>query len=187
MAPKSLIAALAAAAALAACGKKPAPAQSPVAARPAAARPAATPRSAAPTAQPVVAHPAAPAPVQLAMAGAAAPDLSVAPMGALRESFAYTGGARDPFLSLISLKSAGPDLADLNLVGIYYNERAPSASIAIMTEKNGGKRHKLRLGDKVGRATLASIRPKDITFQIADFGFERQQTFTLRKQEDSTP
>jgi hypothetical protein len=33
---------------------------------------------------------------------------------------------------------------------------------------------------------VAQIRPKDVVFTIEDFGFERQETLSLRKQEDVT-
>jgi hypothetical protein len=104
-----------------------------------------------------------------------------------RETFAYSGAARDPFNSLLNMAKTGPELADLQLVGIYQNLRAPSASIAVFREKDGGKRHKLRAGDQVGRSRLVSIRERDVVFMIEDFGFERQETLSLRKQEDVAP
>ena len=104
-----------------------------------------------------------------------------------RETFAYSGGARDPFNSLLNMAKNGPELADLQLVGIYQNLRAPGASIAVFREKDGGKRHKLRTGDQVGRSRLVQIRERDVVFTIEDFGFERQETLSLRKQEDVTP
>ena len=104
-----------------------------------------------------------------------------------RETFAYSGAARDPFNSLLNMAKSGPELADLQLVGIYQNLRAPSASIAVFREKDGGKRHRLRAGDQVGRSRLVQIRERDVVFMIEDFGFERQETLSLRKQEDVTP
>ena len=104
-----------------------------------------------------------------------------------RETFAYSGAARDPFNSLLNMAKTGPELADLQLVGIYQNLRAPSASVAVFREKDGGKRHKLRAGDQVGRSRLVQIRARDVVFMIEDFGFERQETLSLRKQEDVTP
>jgi hypothetical protein len=104
-----------------------------------------------------------------------------------RETFAYGGGSRDPFASLINLKSAGPELADLQLVGIYEDMRDNANSVAVLREKTTGKRHKLRAGEQIGRLKVAQIRPKDIVFTVEDFGFERQETLSLRKQEDVTP
>jgi uncharacterized lipoprotein NlpE involved in copper resistance len=103
-----------------------------------------------------------------------------------RETFAYGGSARDPFNSLFNMAKNGPELADLQLVGIYQNLRSPTASVAVFREKTGGKRHKLRAGDQVGRSRLVQIRDRDVVFIIEDFGFERQETLSLRKQEDVT-
>jgi hypothetical protein len=104
-----------------------------------------------------------------------------------RETFSYGGAARDPFMSLLNLAKSGPELADLQLVGIYQNLRNPSGSVAVFREKEGGKRHKLRAGDQVGRSRLVQIRERDVVFMIEDFGFERQETLSLRKQEDVIP
>jgi hypothetical protein len=101
-----------------------------------------------------------------------------------RETFSYGGAARDPFNSLLNMAKNGPELADLMLVGIYQNLRAPASSVAVFREKEGGKRHKLRAGDQVGRSRLVQIRERDVVFMIEDFGFERQETLSLRKQED---
>jgi hypothetical protein len=104
-----------------------------------------------------------------------------------RETFAYSGSTRDPFNSLLNMEKAGPEVADLQLVGIYQNLRSPSASVAVFREKEGGKRHKLRAGDQLGRSRVVQIRDRDVVFMIEDFGFERQETLSLRKQEDVTP
>jgi hypothetical protein len=104
-----------------------------------------------------------------------------------RESFAYSGGGRDPFVSLLNVAKAGPEVADLQLVGIYRNMRTPSGSVAVFRERDGGKRHRLRAGDQLGRSRLVEIRERDVVFMIEDFGFERQETLSLRKQEDVTP
>lgn len=155
---------------------------------------------------PAPAAPAAPAPADLPTANAtppaAQPDLSAAQaqdpayadsvqkakeMEMSRETFAYSGAARDPFSSLLNMAKNGPELADLQLVGIYQNLRTPAASIAVFREKDGGKRHKLRAGDQLGRSRLVQIRDRDVVFMIEDFGFERQETLSLRKQEDVTP
>jgi len=104
-----------------------------------------------------------------------------------RETFAYGGASRDPFASLIKSVSAGPDLADLQLVGIYEDLRYSGNSIAVLREKiPPGKRYKLRQGEQLGRLRVTQIRPKDVVFTIQDFGYERQETLSLRKQEDVT-
>jgi hypothetical protein len=105
----------------------------------------------------------------------------------LREAYSYGGGARDPFQSLVNNKDAGPELSDLQLVGVYQDVRSAANSVAIVRDKKSTKRYKLRTGDLVGRLRVVQIRPKDVVFTIEDFGFERQETLSLRKQEDVTP
>ncbi len=105
----------------------------------------------------------------------------------MRETFAYAGGARDPFASLIDVDKAGPEIADLDLVGVYLDLGSPSNNVVVLREKTSAKRHKLRVGDQLGRARLTQIRPRDAVFMIQDFGFERQETLSLRKQEVETP
>jgi hypothetical protein len=105
----------------------------------------------------------------------------------LRESYSYGGGTRDPFLSLVNQKDSGPELSDLQLVGVYQDVRSAANSVAIVRNKKDGQRFKLRTGDQVGRLRVAQIRTKDVVFTIEDFGFERQETLSLRKQEDVTP
>lgn len=104
----------------------------------------------------------------------------------MRETFAYGGGTRDPFASLIDVASTGPDFGNLELVGVYQNLRSRSSSLVVVREKVSGKRYKLRVGDDVGRARLVQIRPRDAVFTIQDFGYERQETLSLRKQEVET-
>ena len=104
-----------------------------------------------------------------------------------RETFAYSGGTRDPFGSLMNLKSAGPELADLQLVGVYQDLRNDANSVAVLREKVTSRRHKVRVGDQLGRLRVRQILARDVVFNIEDFGYERQETLSLRKQEDVTP
>jgi hypothetical protein len=106
----------------------------------------------------------------------------------MRETFAYAGGTRDPFASLLNSNTTGPELADLDLVGVYQDLRSTGNSVIVLREKaTTAKRHKMRVGDQLGRARLVQIRPRDAVFTIRDFGFERQETLSLRKQEVETP
>ena len=106
----------------------------------------------------------------------------------MRETFAYAGGTRDPFASLINLDNSGLEIGNLDLVGVYLDLRTPSNNVIVLREKGGAaKRHKMRVGDQLGRSRLVQIRPRDAVFMIADFGYERQETLSLRKQEVETP
>ena len=105
----------------------------------------------------------------------------------MRETFAYGGGTRDPFASLFDVALSGPEFANLELVGVYQDLRNPANSVIVLREKVAQKRYKLRVGDQVGRARVVQVRPRDAVFTIQDFGFERQETLSLRKQEVETP
>ena len=106
---------------------------------------------------------------------------------AKRETFAYTGGSRDPFESLLDMASAGPELPDLQLVGIYQDLAYNSNSVALLRDRTNDRRFKLRVGDQLGRLKVAQIRQKDVVFIVEDFGFERQETLSLTKREEETP
>ncbi|HET7023903.1 MAG TPA: hypothetical protein VFI39_01705 [Gemmatimonadales bacterium] len=100
----------------------------------------------------------------------------------LRETFAYTGGSRDPFISLIQRNSSSVEFGDLVLIGIYQDLRASRNSVALLRNKNTGKRYKVHIGEKIGqRMTVSQITDRDVSFTIQDFGFERQETLSLTK------
>ncbi|MGE0442162.1 MAG: hypothetical protein AB7S39_16895 [Gemmatimonadales bacterium] len=142
---------------------------------------------AAATEKPAAPEGAAPAATDAdaASSAATAPESETKTIG--RESFSYTGGARDPFVSLLEGSRVGPELPDLSLVSISYDTRNPSNSVVVMREKIGNKRYTLRPGDRLGRMRVGSVRPKDVTFLIDDFGTQRQETVSLRKDEEETP
>lgn len=105
-----------------------------------------------------------------------------------REVFSYTGGARDPFESLLASASIGPELPDLSLVAIYIDHRESDRSVAVLRERVSGKRYNLRAGDRLGRLRVAAIRERDVDFIVDDFGSERRETLSLRRPlEDEKP
>ncbi|MGB7212803.1 MAG: hypothetical protein WBC97_09255 [Gemmatimonadales bacterium] len=100
----------------------------------------------------------------------------------LRETFAYTGGSRDPFISLIQRNSSSVEFGDLILIGIYQDLRSSRNSVALLRNKNTGKRYKVHIGEKIGqRMTVSQITDRDVSFTIQDFGFERQEMLSLTK------
>lgn len=104
-----------------------------------------------------------------------------------RETFSYAGGSRDPFESLLNMERLGPELSDLELVGVYLDTDRPSNSVAVLRDKTTGRPYKLRRGDEIGRARVRQIRQRDVTFTIEDFGFERQETLSLPTREEAAP
>lgn len=105
----------------------------------------------------------------------------------LRETFTYSGANRDPFVSLINLPTEGPEFANLQLVAIYQDLRYAGNSIAVVRDKPANKRYSVRVGDRIGRMRIAQIRQRDVVLTIEDLGFERQETLSLRRQEEQNP
>ncbi|MGH7645770.1 MAG: hypothetical protein ACREMR_09305 [Gemmatimonadales bacterium] len=105
----------------------------------------------------------------------------------LREQYSYEGGGRDPFRSLMRADSdMRPLIADLKLVAVIYDTRYPARSVAVLRDITNGRRYRVRSGEIVGRLKITQIRPREIVFTVQEFGFERQETLALRKQE-ATP
>jgi hypothetical protein len=101
-----------------------------------------------------------------------------------REAFVYEGASRDPFMSLLKSGDIRPLLSDLKLVGIYYDQRYPVRSVAVLRDVTNGKRYRAKPGDIMGRLKVTEIRPREIVFTVQEFGFERQESLQLAKQED---
>ena len=104
----------------------------------------------------------------------------------LRETFSYAGASRDPFASVVSQAAAGPDLSDMILVTVIADARSARNSVAVLREKQGTRRWRVKVGDQIGNARVSLITTHDVTFSIQDFGFERQETLSLRSRE-ATP
>ncbi len=103
----------------------------------------------------------------------------------VREQYAYEGGGRDPFLSLLKSGDIRPLLSDLKLVGIYYDSRYPARSVAVLRDVTNSKIYRVKPADILGRLKVTTIRPREIVFTVQEFGFERQETLSLAKQEVS--
>src|SRR5213596_3319877 len=100
-----------------------------------------------------------------------------------REVYAYEGGGRDPLLSLLRSGDIRPLLSDLRLVGIYYDGRYPARSVAVLREGTRSKVYRVKPGNIIGRLKATTIRPREIVFTVQEFGFERQESLQLAKQE----
>jgi len=114
-------------------------------------------------------------------ARSALPD-SASPPEYRREIFRYAGGSRDPFESLIATRDVGPMISDLRLVSITYDARYGN-SVAVVRAAHDPRPIRLHRGDTVGRMRVIQIRQYEVVFQIEEFGFERQETLTLRRPE----
>jgi len=119
---------------------------------------------------------------------APAPDSAKSDSGSIslaREVFAYEGGGRDPFISLLRSGDVRPLIADLKLVTVVYDGVYPARSVAILRDVITSKRYRVKTGDIVGRLKITQIRPREVVFTVQEFGYERQQTLQLARQEET--
>lgn len=108
-----------------------------------------------------------------------------APLSLLREVFTFQGGGRDPFISLLKSGDVRPMITDLKLVTVVYDDRYSARSVAVLRDITTGKRYRAKTGDVIGRLRVTQIRPREVVFTIQEFGFERQQTLSLARQEET--
>lgn len=111
--------------------------------------------------------------------------VDTAPLTLAREVFSYQGAGRDPFMSLLKSGDVRPLITDLKLVTVIYDERYASRSVVVLRDVTTSKRYRAHVGDVIGRLRVSQIRPREVVFTVQEFGFERQQTLSLAKQEES--
>ncbi|MES2124015.1 MAG: hypothetical protein V4503_04925 [Gemmatimonadota bacterium] len=102
----------------------------------------------------------------------------------MRETYSYQGAARDPFRSVLGIVQRGPELPDLRLTAIFYDDRDPGNSIGVFRDVGSNRRYDVHPGQRIGRIYVASVGRKDVTLRLDDFGTVREQTYSLRRAED---
>jgi len=113
-------------------------------------------------------------------------DTTAVPAASLiREVFAYEGGGRDPFMSLLKSGDVRPLISDLKLTTVVYDGRFASRSVAVLRDITNRRIYRVKTGDIVGRLKVTQIRPREVVFTVQEFGFERQETLSLAKQEET--
>lgn len=105
-----------------------------------------------------------------------------------REVFAYRGGSRDPFRSLVeSGFELRPFVEDLRLTSIIYDERYPERSVAVLQDMSQARRYNVRVDDEFGRLRVATIRKYEVVLTIEEFGVPRQVVISLRRRQEGNP
>jgi len=115
----------------------------------------------------------------------ASPDTALQSASLQREVFAYEGGGRDPFMSLLKSGDVRPLISDLKLTTIVYDGRFAARSVAVLRDITNRRIYRVKAGDIVGRLKVTQIRPREVVFTVQEFGFERQETLSLAKQEET--
>lgn len=105
----------------------------------------------------------------------------------LRETYAWRGSGRDPFRPLVIEEVGGPEMVDLILTSVLYRPSNPDRSVAIFRDTGNNRRYTVSPGERIGRLYVVSIGEGTARLRMNDFGTVREQTFTLRRQEDGTP
>jgi hypothetical protein len=124
-------------------------------------------------------------PAQQGANARAGADTARQSMVLLREVFAYEGGGRDPFMSLLRSGDVRPLLSDLKLTTIVYDGRFAARSVAVLRDITNRRIYRVKAGDIIGRLKVTQIRPREIVFTVQEFGFERQETLSLGRQEET--
>jgi len=114
----------------------------------------------------------------------AIPD-TIGPLEYRREVFRYAGGSRDPFQSLVTSNSLGPEIGDLTLVSVTYDARYEANSVAIIRARNHPSAYRVHRGDRIGRMRVIRIRQHEVVFQIEELGFQRDTVLALRRREEA--
>ncbi|HEU4456575.1 MAG TPA: hypothetical protein VFR81_26140 [Longimicrobium sp.] len=123
--------------------------------------------------------PAAAAPAPVAAGPAATTGVDVY----RREVFRYQRGGRpDPFQALLTAADLGFRVEDLRLTSIVYSPNA-QLSLAVFAEANGAKRHRMKVGQRLGTMTVVRIYPQRVDVRIDEFGGSRTQTVQLQRAE----
>jgi len=113
-------------------------------------------------------------------------DSAAVPAASLiREVFAYEGGGRDPFMSLLKSGDVRPLISDLRLTTVVYDGRFASRSVAVLRDITNRRIYRVKTGDIIGRLKVTQIRPREVVFTVQEFGFERQETLSLARQEET--
>jgi hypothetical protein len=121
-----------------------------------------------------------------AQQGTTRPDSAPPPVTTMvREVFAYEGGGRDPFMSLLKSGDVRPLINDLRLTTIVYDARFGARSVAVLRDITNRRIYRVKTGDIIGRLKVTQIRPREVVFTVQEFGFERQETLSLAKQEET--
>lgn len=100
-----------------------------------------------------------------------------------REIFVYPGTARrDPFLPLTSeAEGGGPRFEELRLQGIIFSPGI-GRSIALLLDSNG-QIYRVRVGDRVGNASVIEIGQTRVVLAVQNFGAVRQEILEIQTRE----
>lgn len=90
-------------------------------------------------------------------------------------------GRRDPFIPLLTKgDETTPSLSSLVLTGLIWNR---NEKLAILEDPTG-KGYPMRIGDRLGSATLVDIRDDSVVFKVVFYGEVHMHTLKLIRKEE---
>lgn len=106
----------------------------------------------------------------------------------VRETYQYEASAlRDPFKPLVQAVERGPELPDLRLVAILYDDHHADGSIVTFRDIGDDHRYTLSPGQRLGRISVVEVTATTVKLREDDLGTARDQTYSLRKPGDEKP
>ncbi|MFQ6104730.1 MAG: hypothetical protein ACE5OP_10620 [Candidatus Glassbacteria bacterium] len=91
-------------------------------------------------------------------------------------------GRRDPFIPLMNTEGDEtiPSVASLKLTGVIWNH---GESLAVL-EDSKGVGYPMRVGDRLGNATLIGIKENSVVFRVVLYGEVHMHTLWLESKEE---
>lgn len=96
-----------------------------------------------------------------------------------REVFRYQRAGRpDPFRPLAGTTEVAARSADLALRGVVLGANRGGA-VAIILDRATNRTHRLRVGQRLGSATVVAIEPRQVQLVVQDVGTTRREVLVL--------
>lgn len=99
----------------------------------------------------------------------------------MREVFSYAArGRRDPMVSLMNSADVRPLITEIEVISILYTGN-PATSLAVLRHLTADNLiYRVKVGDMLGRMTVARIEPREVFFTLDEFGFSRTESLPVK-------
>jgi hypothetical protein len=99
----------------------------------------------------------------------------------MREVFTYAGrGRRDPMVSLMSSADIRPLISEVEVISILYTGNATTSMAVLRHLTAQNVIYRVKVGDMLGRMTVARIEPREVFFTLDEFGFSRTERLAVK-------
>jgi hypothetical protein len=99
----------------------------------------------------------------------------------MREVFTYVPrGRRDPMVSLMSSADIRPLITEIEVISILYTGNAATSMAVLRHLTAENVIYRVKVGDMLGRMTVAGIEPREVIFTLDEFGFSRTERLQVK-------